>query len=100
MNTHLTLQHLMHLPCLDQLKNVCIFIFLIILFDWLILDSSTNNKKAGNAAKAKDFKRDYDLLSYKFVFQLALKENNVVYISNITCETDIIEESKFIRLRN
>ncbi|CAF2652469.1 unnamed protein product [Rotaria sp. Silwood2] len=35
---------------------------------------------------------DYNLLSYKLVFQLALKEDNMIYISNVVCETDIVHE--------
>ncbi|CAF3428501.1 unnamed protein product [Rotaria sp. Silwood1] len=42
--------------------------------------------------KGKCFKQHYDLLSYKLVFQLALKENNIIYISNITCETEVVHE--------
>ncbi len=60
---------------------------------------SENKKNVGKAAKAKDFKREYNLLSYKFIFQLAVKQNNVVYISNISCETEVIDERKFSRLK-
>jgi hypothetical protein len=58
--------------------------FLFMLFYCVNLDAGTDNRNVGNAAKGKDFKREYELLSYKIIFQLALKENNVVYISNIT----------------
>jgi hypothetical protein len=56
--------------------------------------ASKNKRNIGNAAKGKQFKEDYNLLSYKLVFQLALKQDNVVYISHITCETNTIDEQK------
>lgn len=60
-----------------------------------MIDLGKNTRNVGNAAKGKIFKKDYNLLSYKIVFQLALKQDNVVYISNIACETDTIDERKF-----
>ena len=53
----------------------------------------------GNAAKGKCFTRDYHLLSYKIIFQLAVKQENVVYISDISCETEIVDERKFSRMK-
>jgi hypothetical protein len=61
-----------------------------------LIDASKNKRNIGNAAKGKQFKEDYNLLSYKLVFQLALKQDNVVYISHITCETNTIDERKFL----
>jgi len=49
--------------------------------------------------KGKRFKEEYNLLSYKIIFQLALKQDNVIYISNIACETETINERKFSRLK-
>ncbi|CAF1147068.1 unnamed protein product [Rotaria sordida] len=51
-----------------------------------------NDQNMEKVQKGKCFKRDYDLLSYKLIFQLALKENNIIYILNVTCETDVIHE--------
>ncbi|CAF2464855.1 unnamed protein product [Rotaria sp. Silwood2] len=51
-----------------------------------------NDPNMEQVPKGKCFKRDYDLLSYKLFFQLALKEGNVIYISNITCETEVVHE--------
>ncbi|CAF1463540.1 unnamed protein product [Rotaria sordida] len=51
-----------------------------------------NDQNMEKVQKGKCFKRDYDLLSYKLIFQLALKENNIIYILNVTCETDVIRE--------
>lgn len=54
--------------------------------------NSSNKRSVGVAAIGKDFKHDYDLLSYRIVFQLALLQDNVVYISNISCQTEDIHE--------
>lgn len=54
-----------------------------------------NGKNTNVAAKAKDFKKEYNLLSYKIVFQLALKGDKVIYISHITGETEVVDECKF-----
>ncbi|CAF3745604.1 unnamed protein product [Rotaria sordida] len=51
-----------------------------------------NDHNMEKVPKVKCFKKDYDLLSYKLVFQLALKEDNMIFISNITCETEIVHE--------
>lgn len=59
------------------------------------LDVGNGKKKMSNAAKGKAFKVEYNLLSYKLIFQLALKEDNVIFISHTTCETEPIDESMF-----
>ncbi|CAF1178786.1 unnamed protein product [Rotaria sordida] len=51
-----------------------------------------NDHNMEKVPKVKCFKKNYDLLSYKLVFQLALKEDNMIFISNITCETEIVHE--------
>ncbi|CAF3693452.1 unnamed protein product [Rotaria sp. Silwood1] len=51
-----------------------------------------NDQNMKKVRKAKCFRMDYNLLSYKLVFQLALKEDNMIYISNVVCETDIVHE--------
>ncbi|CAF4318825.1 unnamed protein product, partial [Adineta steineri] len=51
-----------------------------------------NESDTTKVQKAKIFKQQYNLLSYQFIFHLALKEDNVVYISNITCDSDVIHE--------
>ncbi|CAF0935011.1 unnamed protein product [Adineta steineri] len=51
-----------------------------------------NESDTSKVPKAKIFKQQYDLSSYQFIFHLALKEDNVVYISNITCDSDVIHE--------
>jgi len=98
MNIHSILHHLTNLQCSEQRNNVCSLNFLFLfnyLFFLLNVDTSKNKKNVGNAAKGKDFKKDYNLSSYKIIFQLAIKQDNVVYISNIACETETIDERKF-----
>ncbi|CAF3684816.1 unnamed protein product [Rotaria sp. Silwood1] len=51
-----------------------------------------NDQNMEKVPKVKCFRAEYNLLSYKLVFQLALKEDNMIYISNVACETDIIHE--------
>ncbi|CAF3689819.1 unnamed protein product [Rotaria sp. Silwood1] len=51
-----------------------------------------NDQNMEKVPKVKCFRTEYNLLSYKLVFQLALKEDNMIYISNVACETDIIHE--------
>ncbi|CAF4246418.1 unnamed protein product [Rotaria sordida] len=51
-----------------------------------------NDPSMEKVPKGKCFKKDYNLLSYKLIFQLALKQNNIIYISNVTCETDVVHE--------
>jgi len=75
----------------------CLFLFNCLFFLKLTIDTSKNKKSVGNAAKGKDFKKDYNLLSYKIMFQLALKHGNIVFISNIACETETVDERKFSR---
>ncbi|CAF1360879.1 unnamed protein product [Adineta steineri] len=54
-----------------------------------------NEDKTTKAAKGKQFTTDYDLHSYKFVFQLALKQDDIFKIFlNVKCETNIINEQK------
>lgn len=52
------------------------------------------------AAKGKQFIVDYDLLSYKIIFQLANKQGNTILISHIQCETNTINERKYILLKH
>jgi len=66
----------------------------------LNLDVSSNPKSVGVAARGKDFKRDYNLLSYKIIFQLAVKEDDVIYISEISCATENIHEGKLLKNKN
>ncbi|CAF4610970.1 unnamed protein product [Rotaria sp. Silwood1] len=54
----------------------------------------TNEDDIGKVAKGKQLTIDYDLLCYKIIFQLALKQENIFMISNIKCETEIINEQK------
>ncbi|CAF1264677.1 unnamed protein product [Adineta steineri] len=55
--------------------------------------TTINDDKITNAAKGKQFTTDYDLHSYKFVFQLALKQDDIFKIFlNVKCETNIINE--------
>ncbi|CAF1060965.1 unnamed protein product [Rotaria sordida] len=74
-------------------------------FDLTSFDTSTveritekytlaNEDSIGKVAKGKQFTIDYDLLCYKIIFQLALKQDNIFIISHIKCETDIINEQK------
>jgi hypothetical protein len=70
-----------------------IFLFLIIcVFVLLNIDTVTNDDAITKAAKGKQFTTEYDLLCYKIVFQLALKQDNSFNISQIKCETNIINE--------
>ncbi len=82
---------------MEQRENVCSFSFFsfILIIIFFCIDTSQTKKNIGNAAKGKQFKEDYNLLSYKLVFQLAVEQDNVIYISHITCETDTIDERKF-----
>ncbi|CAM4745562.1 unnamed protein product [Rotaria magnacalcarata] len=45
-------------------------------------------------AIAKQFSSDYDLLCYKIIFQLAVKQDDLISILHIKCETNIINEQK------
>lgn len=47
------------------------------------------------AAKGKQFARDYDLLCYQIIFQLALKRDNHYFLSEIVCQTDLINEREY-----
>ncbi|CAM4927273.1 unnamed protein product [Rotaria socialis] len=51
-----------------------------------------NDNTMEKVAKGKLFKIDFNLASYKLIFQLALKENNSIHISNISCQTEDIHE--------
>ncbi len=81
------------------------FVFLILfllIFNNLFLfniDAIPDEPDMEKVRKGKRFKEEYNLLSYKIIFQLALKQDNVIYISNITCETETINERKFSRLK-
>ncbi|CAF0936294.1 unnamed protein product [Adineta ricciae] len=52
-----------------------------------------NEPNMDNVPKGKRFKTEYNLSFYKFVFHLAMKQDQVVYISNNTCETNLIDET-------
>ena len=77
---------------------VYLFLFFLIHFFLLIIDAVTGKDTNGQAAKGKRFTVDYDLLCYKIVFQLAVKQDNIIMISHIKCETNIINERKYITL--
>jgi hypothetical protein len=94
--------HSMHIQCLEQLKHVCVVNFFLLVFNNLFLfniDAIPAEPDMEKVRKGKLFKEEYNLLSYKIIFQLALKQDNVIYISNITCETETINERKFSRLK-
>ncbi len=56
------------------------------------IDTVTNEDAISKAAKGKQFTTEYDLLCYKFVFQLASKQGNSFIILPIKCETNLINE--------
>lgn len=95
MNTHLIESRSTHIPCLARLRNVRILHFVFHLEYFSHLDIVNGKKKISNAAIGKEFKREYNLLSYKLVFQLAFKEENMIFISHTNCETENIDESMF-----
>ena len=64
----------------------------------LIVDTLINENAITKAAKGKQFIIDYDLLCYKIVFQLAFKQDNNFQISNIKCETNIVNEREYSTL--
>ncbi len=45
-------------------------------------------------AKAKCFREDYHLTSSRIACQLLIKQNDTWRMTDIVCETDIMEESK------
>ncbi|UJR23127.1 hypothetical protein I4U23_026148 [Adineta vaga] len=52
-----------------------------------------NQSNMDNVPKGKRFKTEYNLSTYKFVFHLGMKQDNIIYISSITCETNLIDET-------
>ncbi len=58
----------------------------------MAIDTITNEDAISKAAKGKQFTTEYDLLCYKVVFQLAVKQGNSFIISQIKCETNLINE--------
>ncbi len=64
----------------------------------LNIDTATGKDINGQAAKGKQFTIDFNLPCYKFVFQLAVKQGDIVIISHIKCETNIINERKYFTL--
>ena len=48
-------------------------------------------------AKGKQFMKDYQLFCYKFIFQLALKDDQMISISNHQCESQLVNERKLFR---
>ena len=62
-----------------------------------LLDTLTNEDTMTKAAKGKQFTMDYDLLCYKIIFQLAFKRDDHFLISQIKCETNIINERECTR---
>ncbi|CAF1045599.1 unnamed protein product [Adineta ricciae] len=52
-----------------------------------------NEPNMDNVPRGKRFKAEYNLSVYKFVFHLAMKQDQVVYITNNTCETNLIDET-------
>jgi hypothetical protein len=61
----------------------------------LNIDTLANEDIMTKAAKGKQFTIDYDLLCYKFIFQLAFKQDDNFLISPIKCETNIINEREY-----
>ncbi len=78
------------------------YFHLFFLFDQffflLYIDTLINEDAISKTAKGKQFTDDYDLLCYKIVFQLALKQDNIFTISHIKCETKIINEREYTTL--
>ncbi|CAM4787108.1 unnamed protein product [Rotaria magnacalcarata] len=51
-----------------------------------------NDNTIEKVAKGKLFKTEFNLTSYKLIFQLALKEDNFIHISNMSCQTEDVHE--------
>ena len=61
----------------------------------LTTDTVCNEDLISKVAKGKLFASEYNLLTYKFVFQLALKKGDQYFVDNIQCETDLITDREF-----
>lgn len=59
------------------------------------LDTVPNDDNLGKVAKGKLLAKDYNLHCYTLVFQLAVKEGTNYLVSNIQCETNLVNESEF-----
>ena len=72
-----------------------LFLFLFLIRSYCLnIDTTIDENGITKTAKGKRFIRDYDLLSYQIVFQLALKQDNFYMISHIQCGTNMINEHK------
>jgi hypothetical protein len=74
------------------------FVFLFSIHSLLHIDTLVNEDAISKAAKGKQFAIDYDLLCYKIVFQLAFKRDETIFVSQIQCETNIINEREYMTL--
>ena len=63
-------------------------------FFLLTLDTVCNEDLIGKVAKGKLFASEYNLLTYKFVFQLAIREQDQYFVHTLQCETDLITDRK------
>ncbi len=84
---------------LERITEKCLYFCLFFVNSFLFnIDTLINEDIISKSAKGKQFTADYDLLSYKIVFQLALKQDNIFMISQIKCETNIINEREYTPL--
>jgi hypothetical protein len=71
---------------------------IILCFLRLTIDTVCNEDLISKVAKGKLFASEYNLLTYKFVFQLALKKDDQYFVNDIQCETDLITDREFSSL--
>jgi hypothetical protein len=77
------------------LPSLLVVSTIIICFLRLTTDTVCNEDLISKVAKGKLFASEYNLLTYKFVFQLAVKKDDQYFAQNIQCETDLITDREF-----